>query len=107
MGAEGASHSLSPRAQRSTGQRVRTHRKDLLTSRTSLQTHTVAAERGFVDEVIEPAQTQTKTNPRSILLENKRDTNPPRKHGNIPLAHLNPCCLIRVICYSGLEGDES
>lgn len=45
----------------------------------------VAAERGFVDEVIEPAQTRPKLIRALSLLDNKRDTNPPRKHGNIPL----------------------
>lgn len=45
----------------------------------------VAAERGFVDEVIEPAQTRPKLIRALLLLENKRDTNPPKKHGNIPL----------------------
>ncbi|HKP46130.1 MAG TPA: carboxyl transferase domain-containing protein, partial [Pyrinomonadaceae bacterium] len=45
----------------------------------------VAAERGFVDEVIEPAFTRPKLIRALSLLENKRDTNPPRKHGNIPL----------------------
>jgi propionyl-CoA carboxylase beta chain len=45
----------------------------------------VAAERGFIDEVIEPAQTRSKLIRALSLLENKRDTNPPKKHGNIPL----------------------
>jgi Carboxyl transferase domain len=45
----------------------------------------VAAERGFIDEVIEPAQTRSKLIRALALLENKRDTNPPKKHGNIPL----------------------
>jgi len=45
----------------------------------------VAAERGYVDEVIEPAQTRSKLIAGLGLLENKRDRNPPRKHGNIPL----------------------
>ncbi|MEP7337175.1 MAG: acyl-CoA carboxylase subunit beta [Acidobacteriota bacterium] len=45
----------------------------------------VAAERGFIDEVIEPKQTRQKLIRALKLLENKRDTNPPRKHGNIPL----------------------
>jgi acetyl-CoA carboxylase carboxyltransferase component len=43
----------------------------------------VAAERGFIDEVIEPSQTRPIQ--ALALLENKRDTNPPKKHGNIPL----------------------
>lgn len=45
----------------------------------------VAASRGFIDEVIEPALTRPKLIRALSLLENKRDTNPPRKHGNIPL----------------------
>lgn len=45
----------------------------------------IAAERGFIDEVIEPALTRSKLIRALSLLENKRDTNPPKKHGNIPL----------------------
>ena len=45
----------------------------------------VAAERGYVDEVIEPRLTRPKLIRALKLLENKRDSNPPRKHGNIPL----------------------
>jgi propionyl-CoA carboxylase beta chain len=45
----------------------------------------IAAERGFIDEVIEPAQTRPKLIRALLLLENKRDQNPPKKHGNIPL----------------------
>ncbi|HEX8147285.1 MAG TPA: acyl-CoA carboxylase subunit beta [Pyrinomonadaceae bacterium] len=45
----------------------------------------VAAERGFIDEIIEPALTRRKLINALSLLENKRDTNPPKKHGNIPL----------------------
>jgi propionyl-CoA carboxylase beta chain len=45
----------------------------------------VAAERGFIDEVIEPACTRPKLIRALSLLQNKRDTNPPKKHGNIPL----------------------
>ncbi len=45
----------------------------------------VAAERGFVDEVIEPSHTRPKLIRALKLLENKRDLNPPKKHGNIPL----------------------
>jgi propionyl-CoA carboxylase beta chain len=45
----------------------------------------IAAERGFVDEIIEPAMTRPKLIRALSLLQNKRDTNPPKKHGNIPL----------------------
>lgn len=45
----------------------------------------IAAERGFIDEVIEPKLTRKKLIRGLKMLENKRDTNPPKKHGNIPL----------------------
>lgn len=45
----------------------------------------IAAERGFVDEVIEPAQTRRKLIRALNLIGTKRDSNPPKKHGNIPL----------------------
>ena len=45
----------------------------------------IAAERGFVDDVIEPRQTRFKLIKALRLLENKVDTMPRKKHGNIPL----------------------
>jgi propionyl-CoA carboxylase beta chain len=44
-----------------------------------------AAARGFLDEVIHPRQTRRKLIAALRNLENKRDRNPPKKHGNIPL----------------------
>jgi propionyl-CoA carboxylase beta chain len=45
----------------------------------------LAAERGFIDEVIEPRFTRTRIIQTLRMLENKADSNPPKKHGNIPL----------------------
>jgi len=45
----------------------------------------IAAERGYVDEVIEPRDTRARLCAMLELLKTKRDANPPRKHGNIPL----------------------
>ena len=45
----------------------------------------VAAARGYVDEVIEPKETRPKLIRTLRALATKRDTNPPKKHGNIPL----------------------
>jgi propionyl-CoA carboxylase beta chain len=45
----------------------------------------VAAERGYIDAVIEPAETRGKVIAALRALETKRDTNPRKKHGNIPL----------------------
>ena len=45
----------------------------------------VAAERGYLDDVIEPRRTRPKLIAALAILETKRDENPPKKHGNIPL----------------------
>jgi propionyl-CoA carboxylase beta chain len=45
----------------------------------------IAASRGFVDEVIDPRETRRKVIRALEMLQNKTDTNPPKKHGNIPL----------------------
>ncbi len=45
----------------------------------------VAAERGYIDAVIEPADTRARIITGLRALENKKDTNPRKKHGNIPL----------------------
>ncbi len=45
----------------------------------------VAAERGYIDEVIEPSKTRSKLIRSLEMTANKRDSNPPKKHGNIPL----------------------
>ena len=45
----------------------------------------VAAERGYIDAVIEPAETRSRIITALRALENKRDINPRKKHGNIPL----------------------
>ena len=44
-----------------------------------------AAERGYVDEVIEPRDTRRRLIQALEMLHTKRDSNPPRKHGNLPL----------------------
>jgi propionyl-CoA carboxylase beta chain len=45
----------------------------------------IAASLGYIDEVIDPRHTRTKLIHALEMLQNKRDTNPPKKHGNIPL----------------------
>jgi propionyl-CoA carboxylase beta chain len=45
----------------------------------------VAAERGYIDDIIEPARTRIRIINALKIVENKRDTNPMKKHGNIPL----------------------
>jgi acetyl-CoA carboxylase carboxyltransferase component len=45
----------------------------------------VAAEMGYLDDVIEPRSTRPRLIGALSFLATKRDRNPPRKHGNIPL----------------------
>jgi propionyl-CoA carboxylase beta chain len=45
----------------------------------------VAAERGFIDDVIEPRETRPRLINALEMLQNKRDSNPAKKHGNIDL----------------------
>lgn len=45
----------------------------------------ISAELGLTDEVIEPAMTRRRLIDAVEMLKNKRDINPPKKHGNIPL----------------------
>jgi propionyl-CoA carboxylase beta chain len=45
----------------------------------------LAAERGYVDEVILPSETRARVADALALLENKRQSVPAKKHGNIPL----------------------
>jgi len=45
----------------------------------------VAAARGYIDDVIEPRETRPRLIEALHMLQNKRDNNPPKKHGNIPL----------------------
>jgi propionyl-CoA carboxylase beta chain len=45
----------------------------------------IAASLGYIDEVIDPKETRLKLIRALDMLQNKRDSNPPKKHGNIPL----------------------
>ena len=45
----------------------------------------VAAARGYVDDIIDPRDTRPRLINALDMLSEKRDANPPKKHGNIPL----------------------
>jgi propionyl-CoA carboxylase beta chain len=45
----------------------------------------IAAGRGYVDDIIEPRETRPRLISAMRMLRGKRDRNPPKKHGNIPL----------------------
>jgi propionyl-CoA carboxylase beta chain len=85
MGPEGAVNILYRRelAETGDGESVRAGKVEEFKDR--FANPYIAAERGYVDEVIEPRQTRKKLITALRMLENKRDTMPPKKHGNIPL----------------------
>jgi propionyl-CoA carboxylase beta chain len=85
MGAEGAVEILYRReiAQADDPQQEKQSRSEEF--RRKFASPYIAAERGFIDEIIVPSQTRPKLIRALELLENKRDQNPPKKHGNIPL----------------------
>jgi propionyl-CoA carboxylase beta chain len=65
--------------------RERLRKEKIAEFRQRLANPFVAAERGYLDAVIEPAETRERIITSLRALENKRDTNPKKKHGNIPL----------------------
>ena len=85
MGPEGAVNILHRRELAEAEDPDALRREKVEEFRQKLANPYVAAERGYVDEVIEPRMTRRKlvTGLRSLV--NKRDRNPPKKHGNIPL----------------------
>ena len=85
MGAEGAVGILYRRELADAQDKEAARRSKIAELEEKFANPYVAAERGFVDEVIEPSQTRPKLIRALSLLENKRDSNPPKKHGNIPL----------------------
>jgi propionyl-CoA carboxylase beta chain len=85
MGPEGAVDILYRRELAEAADKVSARRSRVNEFEEKFANPYVSAERGFIDEVIEPAETRPKLIRALALLENKRDTNPPKKHGNIPL----------------------
>ena len=68
------------------GRRPRPEEAELIREyRDKFSTPYAAAERGFIDDVIEPAETRTRLIKALRMLSTKRESVPARKHGNIPL----------------------
>jgi propionyl-CoA carboxylase beta chain len=89
MGAQGAvnilyRHELKDAAE--TGGDVETERRQLVTEyEDTLANPYIAAERGYVDAVIPPSRTRHEVVRALRMLRTKRESLPPKKHGNIPL----------------------
>jgi propionyl-CoA carboxylase beta chain len=85
MGAEGAVNVLYKREIDQAADPVAERARYVAEYRDKLANPYVAASRGYVDEVIAPRTTRRRLIAALARLETKRDRNPPRKHGNIPL----------------------
>jgi propionyl-CoA carboxylase beta chain len=85
MGPEGAVNILYRRELEGTATSAAFKEEKTREYREKFATPYVAAERGYIDEVIEPRYTRTRLIGALEVLHTKRDSNPPRKHGNIPL----------------------
>ena len=85
MGAEGAVNIIS-REQIQGAADPEAERKRLVQEyRTKFANPYKAAELGYIDDVIDPADTRPHLIKALRMLSTKRDVNPPKKHGNIPL----------------------
>jgi propionyl-CoA carboxylase beta chain len=85
MGPEGAVNILYKRELETAADPAAARAAKVAEFREKLANPYVAASRGFIDEVIRPRQTRSKLVTALRSLQNKRERNPPKKHGNIPL----------------------
>jgi propionyl-CoA carboxylase beta chain len=85
MGPEGAVNILYRRELGEAGDPARFRAERVAEFREKFANPYVAAERGYVDDVIEPRETRRRLSAALETLRTKRDQNPPRKHGNLPL----------------------
>jgi propionyl-CoA carboxylase beta chain len=85
MGPEGAVNILYKRELEAAADTIAARAEKVSEFRRKFANPYIAASRGFIDEVIRPRDTRRKLIAALRNLENKRDRNPPKKHGNIPL----------------------
>jgi propionyl-CoA carboxylase beta chain len=85
MGPEGAVNILYKRELDAAADRIAARAAKITEFRKKFANPYIAASRGFIDEVIAPRTTRRKLITALRHLETKRQTTPPRKHGNIPL----------------------
>ena len=85
MGPEGAVNILYKRELDAAANPAKVRAEKVAEFREKFANPYIAAGRGFLDEVIHPRETRRKLITALRHLDNKRDRNPPKKHGNIPL----------------------
>ena len=85
MGPEGAIDIIFRRELAEAGDRAETRARLVADYREQFATPYIAAARGYLDDIIEPRETRPRLISALRMLQGKRDRNPPKKHGNIPL----------------------
>jgi len=85
MGADGAVSIIHREAIASAANPEETRQRLVEEDQTKFANPWVAASRGYIDDVIDPRQTRSRIIKALEALQNKVDSNPPKKHGNIPL----------------------
>jgi propionyl-CoA carboxylase beta chain len=85
MGPEGAVNIVYKRELEKAEDKQATRGKKVREFRERFANPYVSAERGYVDAVIPPRETRRRVIQALEMLDSKRDKNPPKKHGNIPL----------------------
>ena len=85
MGPEGAVNIVYRRELSAAGDQAAVRQQKIEEFRERFANPFIAAERGYVDDVIEPHETRPRVIQALRMLENKVDTMPRKKHGNIPL----------------------
>jgi propionyl-CoA carboxylase beta chain len=85
MGPEGAVNILYRREMESSADGAAFREAKIREYRDKFANPYIAAERGYIDEVIEPKDTRARLCDALAVLHTKRDANPPKKHGNMPL----------------------
>jgi len=85
MGAEGAVSILYRREIEEAADPAAARAARIAEYRQTFASPFIAAQRGFIDQIIQPRETRLKVVTALRALETKRDRNPPKKHGNIPL----------------------
>src|SRR3989441_12525914 len=85
MGPEGAVNIIYRRELAAEGDVEKQRQEKVEEFREKFANPYIASERGFIDEIIEPKYTRKKLITALRMLDTKRDSNPPKKHGNIPL----------------------
>lgn len=85
MGSSGAVEILYRKELKAAKDKVKTKEKLEEEYRETFANPILAAERGFIDDIIEPSKTRFRIAKSLVMLSTKTDINPAKKHGNIPL----------------------